>query len=113
MIFHSVEYKKQIEEKGVKAGTILTVPAAEFLSGLPRGWTSPRAGDCKCADVERLFPVEEALPGPSIFCDHRCFLFLGFNLVTLAAGWRSIALRLPLFWRGRIGVGPAKAGIEI
>ena len=67
MIFHSVEYKKQIEEKGGTPGTILTVPAAEFLSGLPRGWTSPRAGDCKHADVERLFPVEEACLAQDFF----------------------------------------------
>lgn len=50
----STEYKKEICARGLTAGRFLSVPAAEFLSGLPLGWTSavPGAVDAKQLKLE-------------------------------------------------------------
>ena len=46
-ILLSTRYQDAIKEHGVAAGRFVSVRAAEFLSGLPAGWTSPHAGAVK------------------------------------------------------------------
>ena len=41
---HSVSYQQSLREAGRKPGRFLSIEAAEYLSGLPLGWTSPVAG---------------------------------------------------------------------
>lgn len=45
-ILHSTRYQEAIKANHVEAGRFLSVPAAEYLSGLPPNWTSPHAGAC-------------------------------------------------------------------
>lgn len=62
MVKNSTSYRQAIGERGLSAGRFLSVAAAEHLSGLPRGWSSPRAGDVNPEDLRRHFPDGEAGP---------------------------------------------------
>mmetsp|Transcript_74797 Transcript_74797/g.151276 ORF Transcript_74797/g.151276 Transcript_74797/m.151276 type:complete len:438 (-) Transcript_74797:25-1338(-) len=60
-ILHSTRYQDAIKEHRVEAGRFVSVRAAEFLSGLPAGWTSPHAGavqpgSWKCEADARVNP---------------------------------------------------------
>lgn len=56
MVRHSVDYQKLVKEKGIVPGRFLSVDAAEYLSGLPPGWTSPGSGAVDQKQLARLFP---------------------------------------------------------
>lgn len=56
MVKNSTSYRQAIGER------FLSVAAAEHLSGLPRGWSSPRARDVNPEDLRRHFPDGEAGP---------------------------------------------------
>lgn len=45
-------YQDALKEHGGQPGRYLSVEAAEYLSGLPRGWTSPRIGACDPSMVQ-------------------------------------------------------------
>lgn len=49
----STLYQQAIQKAGVKPGRFLAVTAAEYLSGLPLGWTSPRSGDVNVITMNR------------------------------------------------------------
>ena len=81
-IYHSEQYKAAIGNK--PPGKVLSVLAGEYMSGLPRGWTSPRAGECKVADVERLFPQALQVNAP-------CRVLISFNCFECHCDGRAAA----------------------
>ncbi len=62
MVKNSVPYQQAIGERGLSPGRYLSVAAAEHLSGLPAGWSSPRVGDVDPESLRRHFPDGEAGP---------------------------------------------------
>ena len=55
MVLYSEKYQKLVKE-GLAPGRCISVEAAEYLSGLPRHWTSPHAGMVSAEDVRKHFP---------------------------------------------------------
>lgn len=62
-IRHSLQYQDACAAKGLRPGRFLSVPMAEYLSGLPAGWTSPHAG---AVDRERVDAQFAGKAGQSI-----------------------------------------------
>lgn len=58
---HSVRYQDACAAKGLRPGKFLSVPMGEYLSGLPAGWTSPRAGAVNRARVDAQFAGKASL----------------------------------------------------
>lgn len=56
MVRHSVEYQQLLKDKQLAPGRFLSVEAAEYLSGLPRGWSSPAHGAVDAKEVLQSFP---------------------------------------------------------
>lgn len=54
-IRYSDLYCAAVKEAGQAPGRFLSVAAAEHLSGLPKNWTSPRAGDVNVEMVRDHF----------------------------------------------------------
>lgn len=59
-IRYSEEYVAACKAKKVACGRYLNIHAGEFLSGLPRGWTSPRVGAVDVDKFHAQFPKPEA-----------------------------------------------------
>lgn len=59
MVRHSEKYTELVAG-GLRPGRCISVEAAEYLSGLPRRWTSPHPGMVNPADVDKYFPDVEA-----------------------------------------------------
>ena len=57
MVRHSVAYRKLVTD-GLRPGRFINVAAAEYLSGLPIGWTSPWPRRVDPQHVFRQFPDE-------------------------------------------------------
>lgn len=55
MVRHSVDYQKLVRE-GMAAGRYISIAAGEYLSGLPKNWTSPHAGAVDVQQVRSQFP---------------------------------------------------------
>ena len=58
MVRHSETYQKLVNN-GMPAGRFVSVAAAEYLSGLPNGWTSPHSGAVDPQQVFEQFPDSE------------------------------------------------------
>lgn len=54
-ILHSTVYRKAVKQAKKLPGRFLSVHTAEWMSGLPKDWTSPRPGVIDMASVKAEF----------------------------------------------------------
>ena len=65
MVRHSVDYQKLVQE-GMPAGRFISIEAGEYLSGLPKNWTSPHAGAVDVQQVRSQFPDSDSQVGMNV-----------------------------------------------
>lgn len=101
MIRHSVDYQKLTREKKIQPGRFVSVEAAEHLSGLPRGWTSPDVGAVDSAEFRngRGRDVVEAVCLATV---------AGFALFLSNLAGAQDQRRQPFFWHRGLGAGMAE-----
>ena len=58
MVRHSEMYQKFVRD-GMPAGRFVSVAAAEYLSGLPKNWTSSHSGAVDRQQIYEQFPDSE------------------------------------------------------
>ena len=83
MILHSEEYQKLISN-GMHPGRFVSIQAAEYLSGLPKGWTCPAYGSVSRSEVLEQFPDKACGKSFSCCSCHACYeaMIVGTGVVS-------------------------------